>query len=319
MTRVLEGIVVAVACVAGCGEHRAQPTKKAPAEQVLLDAFDARRARIDALRPDFDKRCKSDALATLVEIVGGTYAWNDAIAEHLDDGDARSLDEEARKRVFTSLRADVYGCLSPSRGEPAHALRIELDRELAKQGPSTALRNLLAGSFEARRLALNTLAWAPTRGLRDDLAVFARADDVLAWQAYLGAIWISEDYNLPAPWRTWIEARRTDPKPAALGELLAVASGQPVKDQEAPSLEVRRAAMQAARMHELESSVEPTSSESVSQQLLALSRDPDPVIRRDAARLLKASRPTERARLEELANDPDATVQLAARIARQES
>lgn len=318
MTRLLLGIViVALASMTGCGKRRAEPAKTAPTKEALLRAFDARGTRIEGLRPDADRGCNSNALATLVEIAAGTYSWNDAISEHLDDGDARSLDDETRQNVFGSLRADVYGCLSPSRGESAHALRIELDRDLARPGPSAALRKLLAGSFEARRLAFNTLVWAPTRALRDELAPLARGDDVSAWHAYLAAIWISEDYNVPAPWRSWIETRRTNPSSTALGELLAVASGNPVKGQGDPSPEVRRAAMQAARMHEFESP-EPSSREALSEQLLVLSRDPDPVIRRDAARLLNASHPAERARLDELANDTDGTVQLAARIVLQE-
>lgn len=290
--------VVLVACACAC---RQEPHEAAgaPSNEALAAASDARSARLRTLGDD--GHCDASSLTALAEIAGGTYRWDDAIAR----AGATTLDAQIRTTAVDRFPHAVYFCLGPARRDAARALRRELDVAFARPGPRDALRALLAGDPGARRSALEALAWAPTRALRDDLGRLAGGEDVRAWRAYLAVLELPAGYPVTAEWRQWID--RSD-----LDALLGVAGDRRPATAPGPlSLDVRRAAMEVARERVLGAPEPPPAA--VRNAALALSRDVDPVLRREATRLLDAHDPIQRARLDQLAADAEPTVQLAAR------
>lgn len=290
--------MVLAACACRQEPHE---TANVAATEALAAAYDARAAQLRTLAAD--GHCDAKSLAALVEIAGGTHPWGDALAR----ADASSLDAAVRSMAVDIVPHAVYFCTGPARRETGTALRRALDEAFARPDPRDALRALLAGDPHTRSAALEVLAWAPTAALREDLARLASGGggDVGAWRAYLAVLELPAGYPVTAQWRQWIDHRDLD-------GLLAVAGGSP--PQAAPgvvNLDVRRAATEAAR-ERVRATPEPPPA-AVRSAALALSRDADPVLRREAARLLDAHEPAQRARLEQLTADAEPAVQLAAR------
>jgi len=293
---------------------------RAAGDRVLFDARSARRERISTLRPTTSlDNCKPVPLATLVQIAGGAYRWNDAIERPRPDeaAFAARLDLEVREAMWDdALRAELFQCLNPGRGEAARRLRLDLDPKLAHEPTRSALGQMLTGPPAARKAALQALALAPSSALRD-IVVSGGSDDDEVRRALVAIDDLPIAFAMPAAWASWIEAHRVATGGDATLSLLATAAGTrdgaaPPKPASETWLLVRRAAAQAAR-ERIAMSADATPPQ-VLASALALSHDPDAKIRRDAVSILITARSQFAERLAELArSDPEPAIRLIAR------
>ncbi|MBK9035690.1 MAG: hypothetical protein IPL61_31310 [Myxococcales bacterium] len=299
--------------LAACGQSRSQPPPPPPEVEFeeLIAANADRVAWLDALRPDRGRGCDAEQIATAIEIAAGTYAWDDAISRHPDEPRSRVFQRELADRATARMFVDIDMCLIQKPRPAALALRGALDAALAAPARQTALTTMIDAGGAARSKALTWLTRAPTREMRPRLARLVESDGQLARGAYLASVEIGEAFPASDDWRAWIRDRLVDDQPEAIDALLAAgAGGSPDGAPRVVDLGARQAAMQAAVVA-LALASGPTPA-GLWPAILTLSQDPDPVIRRYAARMMTTRDPEQRRRLDELRHDPDRLVQLTA-------
>lgn len=227
--------------------------------------------------------CNVSNFVTRLEMAAGTFVWPDAFQFRGEDNrHFEFLREKWRDFLVDTLEA----CDGARFGPTVRSYKRDLERAFAAPEVQRILYRWLDGTHDEREVALEIIGFAPSRVYYQRVAELARAGDTRARIAmiHIDNVWVSHD--IPDDWSGWIQQRLDDSQPAALRELLSIATGAsvPAAPLGTIPLEVRQAAAQTARLWRdttLEGRV------ITDERIVTLAKDSDDVIRREGVLMLE--------------------------------